>query len=87
MAAVGPTEILIFLLVAAALVFFALRGRVPTLPLVLFGGLALPGRGGGPPVLRGRPLGRPGLVLKDLVLGASMDGVIDRGGRVLTPDP
>ena len=35
MDAVGPVEILAFLLVGAALVFFVFRGRVPTLALVL----------------------------------------------------
>jgi hypothetical protein len=35
MVAVGPVEILAFLLVGTALVFFVFRGRVPTLALVL----------------------------------------------------
>ncbi len=35
MDAVGPVEILAFLLVGAALVYFVFRGRVPTLALVL----------------------------------------------------
>ena len=35
MPVVGPTEVLVFLLAAAALVFLVFRGRVPALALVL----------------------------------------------------